>query len=164
MKSFKKREKAGQPLTDTEIGAIKEYLASKSEIILAYLFGSHAKGRLRPTSDVDIAILAIDKKINPSIDYYKLRFALEDALSKLLERDVDVIPLNNAPLFLQYQVLKYGKIIFERSQRERVLFEVNLRKYYFDMKPRYDYYSEMTLAQFKSGKISDRERFIKKKA
>ncbi len=164
MKSFKKREKAGQPLTDTEIGVIKEYLASKPVIVLTYLFGSYAKERLRPTSDVDIAILAVDKKVNPSIDYYKLRFALEDELTKMLKRDVDVIPLNNAPLFLQHQVLKYGKIIFERSQRERVMFEVSSRRRYFDMKPRYDYYSEMTLAQFKSGKISDRERFIKKKA
>ena len=158
MKSFKKREKAGQPLTAEEICAIKEYIASKPAIILAYLFGSHAKEKLRPTSDVDIAILAV-----PSIDYYKLRFALEEELAKMLERDVDVIPLNNAPLFLQYQVLKYGKIIFERSQRERVQFEVYSRRHYFDMKPRYDYYSKITLAEFKSGKISDRTRFAKKK-
>ena len=43
--------------TDLDIPSIKSEIAGFPEIILAYLFGSYARGQANGMSDVDIAIL-----------------------------------------------------------------------------------------------------------
>ena len=40
--------------------AIEQYFAALDEVVLAYLFGSHARGEAGPLSDIDIAVLLRD--------------------------------------------------------------------------------------------------------
>ena len=58
--------KGGKYMTKTieEMEEIKEKLSpifKKRQVALAYLFGSHANGRVTPLSDVDIAVVFSDK-------------------------------------------------------------------------------------------------------
>lgn len=67
-----------------------------------YLFGSAASGRLRSSSDVDLALLA-----GEAIDPITL-FELSQRCAQACEREVDLIDLKRAPLVLRAQVIGQG--------------------------------------------------------
>ena len=72
------------------------------------------------------------------LDYY---LRLVDGLSKILERDVDLVILNMAPPLLKYQVIKNGLVICSRDEAARVRFEARALSEYLDfslMIARYD--------------------------
>lgn len=58
---------------------------------------------------------------------------LEIALEEIAKCPVQVIDLETAPLLLQRQVRKHGRLILEKDRRRRVNFEVRSRRAYFDM-------------------------------
>ena len=49
----------GSTLAPTQLAAIVSHLSSQGHVAAAYLLGSAADRRLRPDSDVDIAVLPI---------------------------------------------------------------------------------------------------------
>ena len=101
---------------------------SEKRVLVAYLFGSYARGLETPRSDVDIAVLLSEVPERP-LEYY---LHLEHELAKVLEMDVDLVFLNDAPPLLKYQVIKYGKLLFSRDERVRVMFEAKSLCEYLD--------------------------------
>ena len=59
-----------------------------------------------------------------------------------------MVILNNKPIRFLNQVLRYGKLIFSRDEKERVRFETYITKTYIDMKP---YFLEYDRMRFKDG-------------
>jgi predicted nucleotidyltransferase len=111
-----------------EISAIIKAICEKEPaIITAYLFGSVAQGRTKPSSDVDVAILLHNKLVD---SFSLLSFISE--LEDVLECAVDVVILNTASELLKYEVRRSGKIIFDSSPRLRKNFEIRSRKAYED--------------------------------
>lgn len=96
-------------------------------VVAAYLFGSHAKGRHKRSSDLDIAILLNENEMR---GFSPLKFIT--TLEKLSGYQVDVIILNNAGEVLKHEVRRDGILIFERSSKYRKQFEVKGRKFYED--------------------------------
>ena len=117
--------------------AIARCVSARSEIQAAYLFGSTATGRVRPDSDIDIAVLltrAPDAK--RALDY---RLKLMTDLGAAFHRpDVDVVVLNEAPLLLAHRVLSTGTLVFARSAAARVRFQVRIAAMYADLVPMYE--------------------------
>jgi len=111
---------------------IINYLDRQPGVAAAYLFGSYARGRATNASDVDIALLFNLPEEN-SFARFERRLELEIALQEIVRRPVQVIDMENAPLLLQRQVRKHGKLILEKDRRRRVNFEVRSRRAYFDM-------------------------------
>jgi predicted nucleotidyltransferase len=72
-----------ESLAQTIVGVAKEY----PELRVVYLFGSHAQGRARPDSDVDVAVVTAADS-DPLLD---LRLA--DRLSAAVHASVDVVAL-----------------------------------------------------------------------
>jgi len=106
-------------------------LFSRNNVELAYLFGSQAKGREGPESDVDIAILlAADGK--DKYDFFKTQLAMGRELRKLFGRDVDVVVLNSATALLKYEVIACGKVLYQKSDETRIRFEAQLQAEYLD--------------------------------
>ena len=101
---------------------------SEKRVLVAYLFGSYARGLETPRSDVDIAVLLSEVPERP-LEYY---LHLERELAKVLEMDVDLVFLNDAPPLLKYQVIKYGRLLFSRDERVRVMFEAKSLCEYLD--------------------------------
>jgi len=64
-----------------------------------------------------------------------LRFNLEGALERALERQVEVVVLNNASPDLVHRVLRDGRLLVDRDPSSRIRFEVKSRNEYFDMLP-----------------------------
>ncbi len=95
------------------IDPLTEYFHSKEEIIAAYIFGSYAIGRPNPQSDLDIAILAPPFKNRTESFYARARYQTE--ISKLLRKEVDVVLLQEAGESLSYQILKHGRLVYEKD-------------------------------------------------
>ncbi|KZM55385.1 DNA polymerase subunit beta [Geobacillus stearothermophilus] len=90
-----------------------------------YLFGSAARGAMRPDSDVDIAFVSDGEPHDP----YEL-FRLAGELAGKLGRDVDLVDLRQASTVFQAQVVSTGKAIDCRDERKRAEFEMKTLKMY----------------------------------
>lgn len=98
-------------------------------ILLAYLFGSRAKGTAAPESDYDIGVL-FGEEITPEIHYL-----LQHRLAQFLTSQVDLVNLAQAPIELVYNVIVNGQIIYERDPSVRGDFESDMLNRYYDRLP-----------------------------
>jgi len=104
-------------------------------IASAYLFGSHALGKIGPMSDVDIAILLMDnapkgRELIHEEDYLAYRIA--DALQA---KEVDLIELNRQGLIFVHNVLRTGKLIYDANPDFRIRFVAKAISDYCDFEP-----------------------------
>ena len=119
---------------------IKKVLAKHREVLVAYLFGSIARGEANEKSDMDIGIL-LEKGFKPE-RFYEIKLAGEIERETGVKK-VEVTILNNKPISFLNQVLRYGKVIFSSDERARVNFETTVTKKYIDLKPYFEEYNKM---------------------
>ena len=113
---------------------LEQYVASLDEVVLAYLFGSHARGQAWAHSDVDVAILLEGRPEDSHC--LDLRMEIIGGLADLLDTDqVDVLILNQAPSTLRYAVLRDGVLLFCRDRQSMVEFRLQTVNEYLDFKP-----------------------------
>lgn len=115
------------------LSKITEYLCNHPNVSAAWLFGSAAAGKSRKDSDIDIAVLFV-----PGLskhERFDLRLCLAGEMTRLARRDVDIVDMQSAPLYLQHQVRKTGRLIMEKNHIYRVAFDVRSRREYFDLVP-----------------------------
>lgn len=109
-------------------------LESEPDIAFAYLFGSVAKGRNGPLSDVDVAVY-----FSPEGDArsrFRRQIQLTSKLSNTLERDdIDVVRLQDAPLDLAREIVEHGKLLFCHDDNLRVDFVFRVVRDYLDAEP-----------------------------
>ena len=135
--------------------ALRDYFSSQQDVIAAYLFGSWVAGRARPDSDVDTAVLLSEED---GVVRFERRLRLMSEVSDVCGREADVVVLNDAPPLLQDQVLRHGRLIFERDRRSWVEFEVRAGKVYADLKPMYDFHTRDLLLKIKEVGLGGRRR------
>lgn len=58
-----------------------------------------------------------------------------DDLSRLLDKEIDVVILNNAPVFSRLQIIKNGRRVYEMPNRDERTFEARTIVEYFDYLP-----------------------------
>jgi uncharacterized protein len=109
---------------------ITRYLSRQPDVAVAFLFGSEASGRTRPDSDVDLAFLFYPGK-QPSSE---LLPDIQDELTALLKKEVDLVVLNSANPVIRMQVLKKGKKVFQRDKKIYSDFFVRTINEYDDLK------------------------------
>ena len=104
------------------------YLKSNSRIIFAYFFGSLAKGKPQPLSDVDIAVY-----LKQGANVVECKLAILGKLIDILQTDeIDLIVLNTANLPLIMNILKSKKVIVDKEPFARHIFESLAMRKYFD--------------------------------
>jgi len=79
------------------LGHLKGYRAK------VYLFGSQAAGKIRPTSDIDVAVLPLQPL--PELTFFNIREALEESD---VVRNVDVVNLAETDETFRQRVRKEG--------------------------------------------------------
>ena len=105
------------------------YLQKHDNILLAYLFGSRASGKIGAISDYDIGIY-LKQKIE-----FKEKYFMEVEIRNLLNiNSLDLVIMNEAPLALNYNII-CGKCLYAVNQNIRVEFEANLLSRFFDYLP-----------------------------
>ena len=126
---------------DELIARLERALGAHGDVIVAYLFGSAARGELRPSSDVDVAVLV--PAAGPTLS--SLRLSLQADLQEAAHRPVDLVILNQASPDLIHRVLRDGILLVERDRSARIRFEVGARNEYFDILPFLTRYREAVL-------------------
>lgn len=126
---------------------IKEIFKSNESILVAYLFGSQVRGTANSYSDIDIAVLFDSKTKEGS--YMDKQISVMNTLSKVLNKEVDVVVFNKAPLFLKYHILKEGLKVYEKPDRNEHSFEALAIVQYFDFLPIKQRIEEAMLAKIK---------------
>ena len=120
----------------------------ENDVLAAYLFGSLAKGISHAQSDIDVAVI-FEPSVPPS-EYFKREAAVTLALMLLLHTDaVDIVSLNEAPLLLAFQVLKYKRLLYSADEFRRAEFEVRIIGMYYDFKPMIDRYGRQMFQRIK---------------
>jgi len=89
------------------LSLLKRFLEEEKEVIFAYLYGSYARGKTHPFSDVDIAVYLRE---NDFKTYMQL-------LAKLPEigKEIDLRVLNDASPLFKYKVIKEGKLLVNKD-------------------------------------------------
>lgn len=107
---------------------------SEDDIVVAlFIFGSGAKGKLKPLSDLDFGILLsmkLDKK-----GRFEKQLELIGTFNETFKTDeIDLVLMNDAPIRFSYNILRDGKLLFCRDRTKLVDFVERTVKLYLDFK------------------------------
>jgi predicted nucleotidyltransferase len=94
------------PAEPDVLAALRGALRSRTDVKLALLFGSRARGTAGPASDVDVAVLA------PGVDLLDLAAVLRQATG----RDVDLVALEDATIPLLEELVR-DAVVVHQGQR-----------------------------------------------
>jgi predicted nucleotidyltransferase len=144
----------GKELESSKVVALKRYLKEYQEIVVAYLFGSHARGEADARSDVDIAVL-----LHAGLpDAAHLELRLDAEICDILgSNEVDVLFLNDAPLPMQAEVIRTGQIIVSNDEDARIGYEVDAMNRWWDFQPIFEMHWR-TFVQRTKESFSDEQR------
>ena len=109
------------------IPKVEIYLKSRKDIQFAYLFGSFAKDRVTPLSDIDIAVYLIGDDLSG-----KRMEILGDLIDILKTDKVDLVILNTAPLTLRMKILQNKRLLADNAPFARHAYESMTIRTYFD--------------------------------
>ena len=113
--------------------ALRSFFASQKDVILAYLFGSWARGVAGRMSDLDVAVLL--ERGSGSAMATERRLEIMSRLGELLkEKRVDVLLLDETPPGLRFAVIKEGTPVFVRDEDARISFEAGTIMHYLDFR------------------------------
>jgi uncharacterized protein len=118
--------------------ALQGYLKGRPEIVLAYLFGSFVERQGAKFSDIDIAVLvdeALMEKAEALGRYGYAPFLITEIAHLLKYPEIDLSLLNRASPLLQKRVISHGRLIYARSEKERIAFETSALSRYADTEP-----------------------------
>jgi len=140
----------------------------ENQVALAYLFGSAARGRMTPLSDIDIAVLFSDEVEED--DYFNKILRLAHELGNVFEIDrVDVINLGTvtSPL-LKHNAVFGGKLIFGKDRKKQFQLESGIMKEYEDTKhlrevQSYYLHKHIKEGSFGKGKPIYKSKYLEKK-
>ncbi len=124
--------------TDKIVKDLKRY----PEVMAIILFGSHAKGKAKPISDIDIAVITKDS--NKSLETEK---SLEAEISSFSSNILDVVPFFRLPLYIQFEVFKYGETLFVRDEEYLMQVKRDVLREYLDISYLYERMSRRILAR-----------------
>jgi hypothetical protein len=126
--------RAARPLSaniDDRIRRLASAWAEDHDIAALYLFGSRARGRAVPCSDVDLAVV-LREGLDADTRWRK-RLDLVGAAARLLGTDaVDVVVLEDAPIVLGHRVLAHGRLLCEPVPRRRARVAERIMRQYLD--------------------------------
>ncbi len=106
--------------TNQAIRRLKKYFQSEDSVILAFVFGSRAKGNARETSDWDIAVYLKSKDYGEleSKEAYPREDKIRSDVIKILDSDdIDLLVLNRARPQLVFNVLNSGTNLALKDRR-----------------------------------------------
>lgn len=118
-----------------EIKEIVTKLRKYPKVVAIILFGSTVQNKTKPLSDIDMAVITknTDKKIEAEIASFSSNI-------------FDVGNFHKLPLYIQFEVLKYGKPIFIKDKNYFLKVKMEVLKNYLEMSSFYERMSKRILS------------------
>lgn len=91
---------------DNKIKSIVDEIKNIKGVKGIYLFGSYAKKKTKPFSDIDICVIT-DKDIQKNVKEKILSYS---------SRKLDISILSDLPLNIQFRVFKEGKLLYQKDE------------------------------------------------
>lgn len=105
---------------------VAESLKDNPAVSALILFGSHATGKNKPSSDVDLAVLL--KDVNKET---------EAEIGSTYSQNIDLVLFHRLPLYIQFEVLKDGKTLYVRDINQLKETKYRTLREYHDMQYHY---------------------------
>ena len=106
----------------------------RHQVVLAYLYGSQARGKAGPLSDVDVAVL-FDSNVPESERFSHLLHIIGELGRVFHRNDVYVVDLAEASPLLRHRVYYDGQLLYCTDNAVRVRFEIQSLRDYVDTEP-----------------------------
>lgn len=98
----------------------REALEEDENVLLAYLFGSYARDANQPISDIDIAVLLKDNRLEKQAEVLcRIAKAFHVAEDK-----IDIVDLSRADAHLKYNILREGVKLVDRGFEGELINEI----------------------------------------
>jgi uncharacterized protein len=112
-----------------KLNALPGKINNDKDIIALIVFGSAATGKLKPLSDIDLAVL-LDDKMNKN-QLFEKELDLRSEISQILgSEEFDLVNMNLSPARFVHNILREGKLLFCKNKSVLVDFiEKNTREY-----------------------------------
>ena len=107
--------------TEVEV-RLRNYFASRKEVVAAFLFGSHAVNRQRTDSDIDVAVLVTHEASRRAGE---LRALYTVELGRILRKAMHPVIMNTAGEELLKQIFSKGKCLQVRDKRFYASFQIS---------------------------------------
>lgn len=107
---------------------LRQRVSSLPEVKLAVLFGSTARGKAGPRSDVDLGVV-----LDP--DTRDVRSRVEAELWQAAGRTVDVIYLDKAPPLLRFEIARDGVLLHQEQDHLWTDFKTRAMLDWWDWEP-----------------------------
>lgn len=120
----------GGSLSEETIDRLRAALRGGPPLRFAVLFGSAAAGRLRPGSDVDVAIWPVDCDLP-----LRAELDLQAALARASGREADLVRLDRATTLVRWEVAHACKPLIEARPGAVARFMADAASEYLDFEP-----------------------------
>jgi hypothetical protein len=97
----------------------------RDEVEAIYLFGSHARGNAKPTSDIDICVLT----------GRNIPKCLKEEILSNSSRRMDISIFWDLPPAIRFRVLKEGKLLYKKDEIRLQRIKVDTLRSYLDIQP-----------------------------
>ena len=126
--------------TSFSLKILAKALKKEKRALFAYVYGSVLKRR--DARDIDIAIF-----LRGTTDYWSETQEMAGRLEKSLNysRKIDAHTLNCAAVSFAFEIIKTGRLLFERGLEERLNWEAHALSRYQDIKPMLDFHDRRFL-------------------
>ena len=118
--------------------AIKGALSGFDDVKVCLLYGSAIQGRLRPDSDLDVAV-ASDTALN-----HEQKMVLRSELERATGREVDLLDLQSVSGPILHQALTKGEVVIVR---DHLLYAGIMKRMIFNQTDMMPYYHRMLEAR-----------------
>jgi len=99
-----------------------ELAEQNDDIEVLWLYGSRAKNSYSDASDYDLAVAFKDFNLSVSDRYLRPNLLAMDWASALMldESKVSIIDINTSPVYLTFNVVEYGTVLFQEPTMRRI--------------------------------------------
>jgi len=116
---------------------LKALVQRHAQINAAYLFGTAATGKLRPNSDIDVALLLAEPFSHEELETIHTKVLSEIEAAFHREADVKILnTLEHLPLI--QEIISKGVLLCDREPEIRKAFVVKKNLEYLDFLPHYE--------------------------
>lgn len=141
-------------ITKGTIIKIKEYFSQKPKVVAVYLYGSQTREAAREDSDIDLGMFL--KKSYETKAFYLPQVIFSQELSEKLGQPVEVQDLRACRVDFSHRVITEGRLIYVGDEKERIKFETEILRDYFDLKPYFEEYYRNLSEIAKKGELNVR--------